>query len=673
MQGLNIYNIAILRALAASVALAGLSSTTALWAQSETAPPLLPVVKIRSFQCEQEGQIAKYRQGSGILVRAGATAYVLTSSHVPLHEDRADEAPSLTPLAICQRLTTANGTTFHAQMRGANFLKDLALLVVTPPSDAAVNTEWTDLMASALPLEDADLWNGTIAAGTPVVLRGFPVASAPGSAPNLDRGTVSAAANARTSLDVPALIEVDGMSEYGMSGGGAFTADGHLVGMLSAQYLKINEGTSTTIGEMSTATRGPMRTLVLPALELRTWVQQLLNGEPGADLRLDAQLLATRAQRGLSLGGFLFIERGCTSGPQIGGGHAVGIGGGHAVGIGGGDGSGSAEPSSCHVVITRDSSATRVASQPWPWQNTRSLTRIQLALAEAGPVYMQHLLDADTHLPVENLQRALTRLRDGYSPILTYAAPDESDRWEPIVLRGSTVEQWTQYVADLVRREQDQIRDLTTQLSQSSPEQIEQIWNEADARRRLLIYSTVRSADALSREQRFQILRLTFRHVNTLQGQARQIQGESGSQSALERFSSDEQAWLTTTAQVLYEGWLRLSSDERRRMFVEGLPTGRAKCAMVNALQIANAPAELQNELTEISRPYAEAELSAWNDHVASGDHRDYWRHAGFGRRAWIFMAAQIYATQYPQLLEAVREVCPRPIEINKDLPRDSD
>ena len=359
------------------------------------------VVKVRSYICATGGQV---RVGSGVLVQDAGQLLVVSSSHVPWHGRAAD--------GICHQLSTVDGLQVSMELLGASVFNDLALFSIAP-SDAAAN-----LGARALPV--ASFSDPLTPSDDPVMTVGFPFA-----ATSVTRypGILVDPDSPRTSLALVHVAEIDGLSEYGMSGGGVFDADGRLVGIVSHQYLNIpddDDAAATVVDQgQDGGVEGLIRTLAIPRQEVAMWISEVMQKPPRALAMLDLKDQLAGASS-LSLDGLVFKESHCLpiSHWAPAGGQGAGVGG-QGAGVGGDEGAGAANAGACRIQIAAASPGSRSASWPFPVQSL--LSDVHSKLIEGHTLTVTAMQNgAQTRHP-ENLLDFLVLAKAGFRPLLTEA------------------------------------------------------------------------------------------------------------------------------------------------------------------------------------------------------------------------------------------------------------
>lgn len=161
-------------------------------------------------------------RGSGILFTKDSKFYVLTSDHVVGHSNEM----MITHSAV----NSLTGQNLNLIFKGAEWGLGLALLEVYKPAATLKAPRYEDLLAPS-----------NVKSGETAAFFGYPFESN-----DLTEETEAKVVEMAVSLPyyvmAPQLIEFDALiGEFGMSGGGAFSADGNFMGILA--YQKILNGT----------------------------------------------------------------------------------------------------------------------------------------------------------------------------------------------------------------------------------------------------------------------------------------------------------------------------------------------------------------------------------------------------------------------------------------------
>jgi hypothetical protein len=305
-------------------------------AVAQAAPRSLPAVKVRSTS--DSGQALA---GSGTVFAENGRTWVLTSDHVLFHStERARHA-----------IQTEDGQSATALLRAVDWGKGLALLEV----------------AGAIRFKSKIPALSSFASFDPAPRTALQVGAFPHQSESLLQDSRVAVLNPRSLRHDIALLDsmielaVDAKVEYGMSGGGAYSADGkRLVGILSHQYVEMIPGRPSRTGEIVAGSQERQNhVFAISSVDAAKWVRGALQDTPVPPsfvLDPDAQALG----KTVVLSGRLRFEHACapSDGPKgVGGGDGVGVGGGDGVGVGGGDGvgtggGGSGDPQECFVRIS---------------------------------------------------------------------------------------------------------------------------------------------------------------------------------------------------------------------------------------------------------------------------------------------------------------------------------
>ncbi|MCX6123809.1 MAG: hypothetical protein NTV34_03555 [Proteobacteria bacterium] len=250
-----------------------------------------------------------------------------------------------------------------------------------------------------------------------VTLEGFPLVS-----DKLVRGEgkVLTVASQRIQLPLlPGAIEVSGAhNEYGMSGGGAF-ARGNYLGMISHQYVAINsghEGVTSVLGANSRA--DSLVSLVIPSQDILEWLN-LVRSERGTMRESVNDQLWGRLS--LTFGHLKFSQMDCGSGSGGIGGEGAGVGG-EAESNPQTDNAADA----CHIIIEKVDD-DESSSQEWPIiESNKWFNRTSQRLVIDQPKDFYEVFTVEKSITVRGLYHVLTRMRDGFIPLLHFSAGTNS-------------------------------------------------------------------------------------------------------------------------------------------------------------------------------------------------------------------------------------------------------
>jgi len=348
----------------------------------EAAP--VSIVKTVSFACDKAGPS---RSGSGVLVRQAGRLWVVTSSVVVFHGDKAE--------GICHRIESA-GRTVAARLVAVNVLNGLALLELQDIDGTALADSSLDglSLAPVLPTETET-----------VELYGFAGAVAD-AIPK--KGVFLTATSTRLALPLTALAEIQGQTAFGMVGGGVVDQQGVLLGIISSLYFNIRPGRPTTLNEHGPDEHhdGAMISLIVPAPTVSAWIDQIQAGDSNKarlDVRenLSDQLVGKRS---LSMGGLRLTEGDCRRGytPTADAGGAVALINGVLA-------------NECTVHIAKDEAATK----PWLLGNQTALATLQHMAEEKVAPAIETLVDGkqpEAEVYPINLLHSLALIAQGYQP-----------------------------------------------------------------------------------------------------------------------------------------------------------------------------------------------------------------------------------------------------------------
>ena len=402
--------------------------------QAATAKPT--VGKVTSYVCNTK---SNQRLGSGTLLEAGGKLFVLTSAHVVFHSTLALERMCAT-FESDRKVLTLN---YFA----INFANGLALFEVAakdlPTAQPMKKVLWNDMQVQA-----------EIDTSPAICLTGLPFGSA--TPLNDCNARILNAHSNRTILPlIDEVLEIDGHSEYGMSGGAVFSAEGAYLGLISHQYLSIDLGRPATIQDyVQNGHSGELIGLAIPTVEIVPWIKIVL-----ADPKAGRAVEAFRDQikhlpKAVNLSSVKFTERNCDSvdvSPGGIGGDGVGIGGdgkrsrgGDGVGIGGdgkyrrgGDGVGIGgdntptapspkDPANdCHIDLSINDDPN--FSQEWPF-STQIPTWLETVRAHLKDnpkdvLKMEYIDMDDAPERVTGLMQAFTWIAHGNLPVMRDQGP----------------------------------------------------------------------------------------------------------------------------------------------------------------------------------------------------------------------------------------------------------
>lgn len=396
-------------------ALAALLASVALPAFGRT-----PVVKIKSRWCESNGPAY---QGSGTLFSREGKLFAITSAHVVLHGNQDSGA--------CHEIKTADGVRLEMSLRAVDFARGLALLESRLDASSA-------LLSTTGPLTVAP--ESSLGESATARMVGYPFAS---ETPIVD--AMARVLNPRSTRSVlpsvSELIEIKGHNEFGMSGGGAFDADGRFVGVISHQYLRRVEGKPATISDNDGTSDhgGELIGLVLPGESVSAWIDRAIDSPASVWMAEDIAGQKAR-EASMTFDGIRFravdcVRKEVTVGPKgigIGGpgGDGVGVGGpgGDGVGIGGpgGDGVGIGGPGGDGVGIGGSpSGACRVElslagstfGNRWTFAPAGWLSDARRFLTLGAQVSIVGLSRDLRRYPINHLYDVLTGHVQGYVPM----------------------------------------------------------------------------------------------------------------------------------------------------------------------------------------------------------------------------------------------------------------
>ncbi|MCX6124794.1 MAG: hypothetical protein NTV34_08600 [Proteobacteria bacterium] len=345
--------------------------------------------KIRSHACSDLGKV---RTGSAVLVNTltGDPQFV-TSSHVIFHGG--------IDLGICHEFLHGN------TWKSLEFIEANSGLGV-----ATLKAKSVEGLVASLLNREAPLVHDT------VTLEGFPLLSATSVR---GQGQILAMASQRIQLPlVSGAIEVSGAhNEYGMSGGGAFVSEMYL-GMISHQYVAINsghEGETIVVGPNSAADK--LVSLVIPSQAILDWLN-LVKSERGAMREnVNDQL---RGRLSLTFGHLKFSQMDCGPGSGGIGGEGAGVGG-EGAGVGG-EGESvpqTAQPTdACHIIVEKLADDESFP-QSWPFQQSEDwFNRTAQRMVVGQPSSFYEIFSSERSIKVRGLYHVLTRMRDGFIPLL---------------------------------------------------------------------------------------------------------------------------------------------------------------------------------------------------------------------------------------------------------------
>ncbi|MCX6119496.1 MAG: serine protease [Proteobacteria bacterium] len=301
------------------------------------------IVKVISHPCNEEIYDLGTRVGSGVLIKDSTSSqtYVVTAAHVPWNDGKSE--------GYCHKATeSVNGESFDLEFIAAHFLKDLSVLKIKSPSTQLADQahELQSLTAVETSVDSAVLAIGypqsqeraaTYPGRVTVARSPFPLS------PNTD------------------YIESSGVTEKGMSGGGLFTADGKLLGILS-HHMRVYPlgGESFLFQRNFNSLNAQIWNLSINSHSMAEWIGEVLSGKT-SQFKMESTQLAQglRAVRWRDL--TLVENLGCSHSDksQVGG-DLTGIGG-DLTGIGGG----TSIKSNCSVRLDRSS-----LSDQRPWEMT---------------------------------------------------------------------------------------------------------------------------------------------------------------------------------------------------------------------------------------------------------------------------------------------------------------
>lgn len=346
------------------------------------------LVKVTSYPC-QRPKYAKF--GSGVLVKTTDRLFVLTSDHVIYHGGSSD--------GVCHKVYS-----FDAEKQISvtpvmiNFAKGVALFEAF---DA-------DLESLALPY--SSLVEGVEEElSTFGVLHGYPYGSK--SVITDQNAQVMSKNSDRTILpSIKSVIEVNGHTEYGMSGGGFFDEDGRYKGLISHQYLQIREGKPAKLYESSEGTvAGTMIGLMIPAKTIVAWLDKYLSKGIKEEVRWDIKD-QIRRRSSVVFDGIRFTPRKCDDTADAMNGDPVGIGGYVEL-----------EGKICKVALSLDNKN----NQAWPFKKFPWLERVKHKLLAGGSAMITGLVKDGKRYHIASLTNLFSKMEWGVTPMIRISDPFE--------------------------------------------------------------------------------------------------------------------------------------------------------------------------------------------------------------------------------------------------------
>jgi len=611
--------------------------------------PDLPAatVKVQSYPCAAAGQLSRYKQGSGTLIRKGADVFVLTSNHVLYPQSRDQAHP-----ALCYDVSAENQQTYRTTFVAANFLQGLALLKVVEPSQQDASA----LEALALPV--AALATVPPAADAELTFKGFPFAAPLGARASEYHAKVIDAHSQRTSLVVPYVLEMDGLSEYGLSGGTVLDENGTFVGMLSHQILRIQEGRPTVADARAPDTAGPVITLALPAPVIEAWLNDVWAGKATADLRYDQDLAVEQNTDGASLGGLLFQENHCsTQSDLLPGGRGIG---GHGVGIGGGESSlNLAMLGQCVISVTSRPTGSADDSQPWPWDDKTPLNVLKAALAGGGgEVFIRGAMKETDVLPAETLPQVLTLFKEGYLPMISTTQPRTMTT---TLLNQGQLEDTLAFFDGIALANQDAFAKRAAELDRASPKEVEAAWNADTAKQKIEDYIAIAHAK-VQHSTRLAVYRLA---VQTALAAEASVVVSGGRSIVVDAAHVPTDSWSQLFPRLelkfLDELWNVSTPTERVELWNEVLPTDFGKMTLFIALSAFPQPnTPPPADFWALASDYMARIEGIWLAAVAANQQEAEWAASGNGRRYWLmYVVGTVYKTQQPKAWQKLQAICP--------------
>lgn len=256
-----------------------------------------PVIKTISSLCDSPA--TSKRVGSGVVFKSLREYFVVTSSHVALHE--------LNGKNVCHEIEN-DAKQYSMRLIAADFTQGLALFgIEAPPSLEAIS--WDEGSFEYQPK-------------SPVFIAGIPYDSK-SLFPNNEAKVLNFASNRTILPNVQSVIEFEGHSEFGMSGG-ALLQDKKFVGLISHQYLAFDKaGAVPKVFEQqpSPASHRVIVGLAIPGAQVRRWMSKAFKNPNEAHFPEPLKSQLDSEKQFFDLGG-LRLEQGRQSS-----GDGVGIGG----------------------------------------------------------------------------------------------------------------------------------------------------------------------------------------------------------------------------------------------------------------------------------------------------------------------------------------------------------
>jgi hypothetical protein len=355
------------------------------------AKPVGPVVKVRSFVCQNPQQ---YRLGSGTLMTIRDKTYVLTSDHVVF--------PGDTPEGICHRVSNEMAENVVTKLHSLNFARKLALLEVGEPEKlAAQPVEFENLRDDDGPIEK-------------LILSGVPFQKEPDiQIRHILTEVVDTRSRRLLAPLVPRAIETRGAVKYGMSGGAAWLQNGEFWGITTDRYEDENKKTADLRSfDPSEPLPPTIIALVIPNSVITQWIDQVFGKHPERAALypdLDAELEGVFK---VNLNGILFA----------------------AARLGDGAGVGGEEPKEVPNPVSTTGIEIPLKLQlpdkviEWPFPHSEKwMTKLKAALTARKTVVISGFDVEGVLLPVSDLMQALTYLERGYTPIMKITGSPEQD------------------------------------------------------------------------------------------------------------------------------------------------------------------------------------------------------------------------------------------------------
>lgn len=389
---MNLHRITVQKILAVSLS---------IWTTSAAAQN---IVKVRSAICATPDRgLTSVMEGSGLLLQRDGEQFVLTSSHV------------IYPSSFYCHSFEAEAIAGELDFVSANFANGLALLKVKKQLSTGDFYQWDDLRTVAATLSQDGSAHPSSAS-----LNGYRFKNM--TRLQLEQQLIRSWNSRGVILPLAqSLIEIEGPTEFGMSGGGAFAMFGDrlaYIGMLSHHYYTLQVGAPPILQtRVSGAQPGFFSNLIIPTPTIVAWLEQVWSRDPRALLVNDSIAQQTN-EFALNIGALRLVERDCRSASSergVGGGEGGDRGGGEGVGVGGAQSN--IRVSACHLEIGLAPSSAVVApgfkSIPaWDTRIAPELAKIEARLQHepSATLYVSEIVTPQGLRAVSSINVALSLL-----------------------------------------------------------------------------------------------------------------------------------------------------------------------------------------------------------------------------------------------------------------------